>query len=432
MNDLRELRETLRERADLHDTASATRAAAVHDRVRGVRRRRRGVVGGVAAAAVAVVAIGLNLPGSADRTEPADGLDAPETITSLGYTYELESTTTREHKVSVEVPKSDQPTLVAWGTEAGADDPVRVDANGGAPFTSADDAFHDFYLVHPGERAKILITKAEGEVSVATYSLVDAAPAGVTRDGSTFRNDVGVWDLAAAEIGDRGDHELTFDLTIPDSGLVRVADLCVGLPRGYWVSLAVDGKAFEFSDHVSCDDSGFDPAGGSWSITRTSALGKPGATVPVRMWVSRTMEGDEPVDPADLSDLRLGASFYALDPDHRDTSMNEPEALVESRGHTWRQVYRFGGSGTSPMTQRLAGDKAHLVMVNYRTTRLTTYRISADGRELDSRRYSGGRPAQGGFGEIMVPPGAKQLTVEVTDGGTQRTQTTVGVYERVD
>ncbi|KRF16490.1 hypothetical protein ASG90_09330 [Nocardioides sp. Soil797] len=431
MNDLRDLRETLHSHADLHDTASTTRAAAIHDRIRGVRRRRRAVVGGAVVAAVAAVAVGLNLP-SNDGPDPAvsDGLDAPRTITSTGYTFDLESTTVREHKASVAIPKSDVAMLVAWGTEAGADDPVRVNTPDDGPTVSAAAPFENFYIVYPGESARISVSEGEGKVSLATYALGDSNPAGVTRDGITFRQDVGVWDLVDGEISDQGAPELTFEVTLPQDGLVRVADLCMGLPKGYWVNTSIDGKGLAFSNHTSCNETGYDPANGSYSVSRVAGLGKPGATVPVRMWVSRSMEGEEPVDATDLTGIRLGLAFYGVDPAYPDTTMSEPEAVVESGGHTWHQTRGFAGSGPSPLVQQLDGKQAHLVMINYRTSNSATYRVSADGRELDSLQTTGAK--EGGFGEILVPPGAKDVTVEIVRGGSRSTQTSVAVYDRAD
>lgn len=429
MNDLRELRETLHEHADLHDSASSTRAAAVHARVRGVRRRRRAAVSGVAVAAVAAVAVGLNLTDSGDRADPAGGLVAPQTIVSTGYTYELWTTRTDQHEVSVSIQKSDGPILVAWGTEAGADDPVKVDTPDEGPTMSAEPAFEDFYLVRPGENAKISVAGAEDDVSVAIYTLSHTAPAGVSKDGITFRQDVGVWDLVSAEIGDRGAHEMTFDLRVPDRGPVRMASLCRGLPKGYWLNLAVDDRGLEFSNHASCDDDGFDPAAGSYNVFPSGSLGKPGTTVPVRMWVSRSMEGEEPVSAAELADVRLGVSFYGVDPAYGNTSMNAPERIVESGGHTWRQSQSFESTGRDDVVQKIDGEGTHLVMATYRSPTGNTLTFAADGREIETREVGKGA---GGFGEFLVPADAKSLRVAFGREGSEGTKLAVALYERAD
>lgn len=430
MNDLPELRETLDSHAALDDRAATARVVAVHQRVRGVRRRRRVAVAGVAVAAVAAVAVGLNLP-SDDEPDPANpnDLDAPTTITSTGYTYELESTTTHEHKASVKVSAADSPKLVAWGTEGGADDPVRVSTPAQGPTVSSEDAFGDFYVIRPGESARISVTGAEGEVSLATYTLAGPVPAGVTKDGITFRDNIGVWDLVAAKIGDLGVSEVTFDVTLPTSRLVRLTNLCMGLPKGYWVNLAVDGKGVEFSDHLSCDEDGFDPGSGSNSVHRRSALGKPGAIVPVRIWVSRSMQGEEPVDDAELVDVRLGASVYAVDPAFPDTTMSEPEAVVESGGHTWQQTQGFGSTGGGDLVQKVRGDGPHLVMLTYRTPSPLTITFTADGDQFEARQVSKGA---GGIGEFLVPADTERLRVAVGSAGSERTTVTVALYERAD
>ncbi|QIX28307.1 hypothetical protein ncot_18210 [Nocardioides sp. JQ2195] len=431
MNDLRDLRETLHSHADLHDTASTTRAAAIHDRVRGVRRRRRAVVGGAVVAAVAAIAVGLNLPDSGDKPEPANGLDAPSTIKSLGYTYELESTTTHEHRATVKIPRSDQPVLVAWGTAVGADDPVRVDTRDGEPFTSADDAFKDFYIVHPGHTATISVSGAEGDVSLATYSLGAARPRGVTKDRITFRSDVEAWNLVEARIGDLGAHEVTFDVKIPTDGMVRLASLCMGLPKGLWVNTSIDGRGQEFGNSSTCDDSGFDPAAGSYTVTHWGSFGKPGDKVRVRMWVSRSMEGEEPVDAADLADLRLGQAFYTAPNGDVDAALAGfvPDPVVESGGRTWRQTQSFMTSGTDDVVQKVNGAGPHLVMVNYRSPVIATFRFAADGREI--QEFMGDK-GSGGFGEFLIPLDSKSLRLEIGSGGSDRTRTAVGIYERVD
>lgn len=300
MTNLQDLRETLRSHADLDDTAAPARVTAVHDRVRRVHRRRRAVVAGGAAALLVGALVAFNLPENQDPAPAGAGdLVAPKTITSTGYTYELESTSTDEYAVTLRIPKSDQPMLISWGTEGGAADPVRVRPVDGEPFTSAGDAFDDYYLVSPGDSGTMRISEAEGDVAVSTYTLSDVAPEGVTRDGSTFRETIGIWKLAGAELGGVGAPEVSFDVTLP-SGPVSLREFCAGVPRGYWVNVSVAGKAPGYTE--GCEAGGFDPGTGNSSTDFRGGFGTPGSMVRLRTWISK--EG-EVVIPAGARKVRV-------------------------------------------------------------------------------------------------------------------------------
>ena len=79
------------------------------------------------------------------------------------------------------------------------------------------------------------------KAALAVYELTDAAPAGYTVDGITFRDRVGSDRLLAARIGSPGENELTFDLEIPD-GRLRADTLCAGAPDRTWVHIAIGGE----------------------------------------------------------------------------------------------------------------------------------------------------------------------------------------------
>lgn len=431
MNDLRELRETLDSHATLDDRAATARVVAVHQRVRGVRRRRAGV-GVAAVAALAAVAVGVTLPHDQGEPSPADAttLPAPQTMTSLGYTYDLSSS---DLSTTIEVKASDQPQLISWGTEGGAGDVVRIKAPDGEKLTSQAAAFDDFYLVLPGEEGTLRIKGADGDVRIATYTLDDQPPAGVTSDGSTFRALVGGWDLLEAAFAHRGTGEVSFEVTLPE-GPLRMSWLCTGLPKGYWVNYAIDGQSVQYADHVSCADPDvFDPAAGEASIFEPGAFGKPGETVPVRMWVSATRDGEllPGVDPGDLSDLRMGLAFHEADPGLGPVDTDEPEPVMESGGHTWTQTELGSGSGTGDLMMSTRGES--LLMITSETSVATTYQVSIDGRVVSRHQTPGGAEASvTGFGEIRVPVDAKQIKVEIVSGGNDATQTAVGVYLRTD
>lgn len=98
MSTLHELRATLEEHAEsIHDDERFTRAAAVHQRVRGVRRQRTAAAAAVAAVAAVVVlvtavTVGVRL-GGPDDVVPAEqlhGVDVPTEVELAAGTYELD------------------------------------------------------------------------------------------------------------------------------------------------------------------------------------------------------------------------------------------------------------------------------------------------------------------------------------------------------
>uniref|UniRef100_UPI000AD0A11F hypothetical protein n=1 Tax=Nocardioides jensenii TaxID=1843 RepID=UPI000AD0A11F len=408
---------------------------AVHDRVRGVHRRRRAAIACGAAAVLVGAIVGLNLPGR-DEARPADdGLTGPKTLTSTGYTYDLAATKTGEHDVTLRLPKSDQPRLVSWGAEDDAGRPLSVEAFGENPFTSTADDFGDFYLVLPGESGAITVSGAPGELAVSTYTLSAAVPDGVTKDGSTFRQTLGMWQLVSAEIGDVGDPEISKDVTLP-AGPIRIGDLCAGLPKGHWVNLSVDGEGISFGGSSNCQETGFDPDSGEYSTYPQGGLGTPGATVRVRMWISTRM-GDTAVVPAgEVPDIRLGFALRGALPEFAGVRYDEPEPVMESAGHTWRAATSGGASGSGPVGVDVGGAGPHLATVSFRNSAPVRYAyfVTVDGerRPLGESAWFDVDGATGSTGEINVPAGAERLTVEPLRGGTPDLQTTVTIYERVD
>lgn len=434
MNNVQELRETLRSHAEIEDRAGAGRAAAVHERVHVVRRRRRAVVGGVAVAALAAVAVGLTLPGSGDKAEPAGaaGLDAPATIESTGYTYRLDRTEQGDGSVSIKVPATDQPVLVAWGTEDGAADPVRVKVSLQEAFTSVDDAFEDFYVVEPGRARSVRVTGADGDVELAAYTLTDAVPEGVTKDGITYRSLVGSRRLAGATIGDLGQTELELQVEAP-AGPVTMSTLCTGLGRGYQVN-----HSFGDGDVVSSGGCGdrttFDP-GATWNTGVPELADTVGEPVTMRLWISRRGD-DTPVEPsAETARARLGLGVYGEDPEFGGASDAGASARIEFRGHTWAITGENAATGSGALTVGLDGAGPHLAVLSFaRGGNVSfTYRVVEDGRRRVLGQSARHESALGWTsGPILVPAGADAFEAVPSAGIGDDLETTVAIYERVD
>lgn len=428
MTNLQELRETLHGHAEqIEDLGGAARVGTVHDRVRGVRRQRRAVVGGVAVAAVAAAAIGVGLP-SGEQPAPVrpGGLAAPEKIEANGYTYDLTDTVTGGGQVTTKVNATQAPVLVAWGTERGVDDPVRVKAFGAPAYTSADPAFEDFMVVLPGESGTVRVSEAEGDVVVSTYSLSDAAPAGVTEDGITYRSRIGSQELVAAVVGEPGEAELGLDLEAP-RGPVQISRLCAGVGEDYAVNISL-GEGGMVQNGL-CGGDTFDP--GADMTLELDELAAPGTDVTVRVWLSRR-GGDTPLDASEVpADVRLGVGVYA---DVPELQVDGQPRRIEADGHTWELVLENSASGGMPVTVPVAPGTRHRAAVFYRGSQMVQFGYSARvaGAEQDLGRSANYGPAEGGLGLVDVPLGAEELTVDVVRGETPDLKTTVVLYQRLD
>jgi len=374
-----ELRTLLEEHShDIQDLPAVERLAAVRGRVRAVRRRRRAGLAGAAAAVVAVVGAAVFLP--SDRLDPAAqrqlaGHTAPETFTSLGYTYAFSAGVEGDGKAVLELPESDQPRLVSWASSTGGGRismPTDLDGDGDdGPDTigmGADPAgFEHYEWVRPGAEGKV-VARGAGEVAVAVYTRTAATPPGVSKDGVTFRNDLGGDALLQAVIGDEGQSELTAQITMPDRFLV-MRDFCYGVPQGFQVNVSVNGQVSSFGD---CD--GPKPVdGGDGALTFTGGVGdghgrtaQPGDPVPIRIWLTGN-NGDE-ADPSPVAveapGVHLGLGLYEQAHAVATVGTWHLPAVWEEDGHQWR----FAGitsstpGGSSIWSQVAAGDTPVLVV----------------------------------------------------------------------
>ena len=110
MNTLQDLRSTLDlHAADVTDTSAAERVASVAGRARVVRRRRAAGVAAAAVLAVGTATAITTIPGGGDL-RPAE---APASMTSLGWRYELADTVTEDgDRAELELQQYDLPRLV--------------------------------------------------------------------------------------------------------------------------------------------------------------------------------------------------------------------------------------------------------------------------------------------------------------------------------
>jgi hypothetical protein len=346
MNTLQDLRSTLdAHAAEITDSATTTRVAAVAGRARVVRRRR---AAGVAVAAVLVAgAVAVPFLTSDSRPMPADreliGKIAPATLESLGYTYHFaEGVEGGEKHAEIRLRASDEPRLITWAStkpEVGV-----LGAYDDLHLRSRDTDFDDFILVPEGVSGSWSVRAEGAPAAIAVYELGDERPEGVTVDGITFRDDVAGDRLLAAQIGEVGQDEVEVEVTVPPSGQIRFTSLCQGEPRDVWLHLDFGPRYGEFGHGPSCDDPGFDPGGGGGS---TSRLGRPGEVFVVSAFLTRGEDGPR----IDSDDVRLGiAAYHVAEPAARVAGYDVP-SLVEHGGHVWEYDGQYSAR---PGSSRLA------------------------------------------------------------------------------
>lgn len=430
MTGIDELRATLEGRThDLPQVDTATRVAGARGRAAAVRRRRRAAVAVGAVAAVAGAAGLATLPGGDGRPDQADrlvaGVSAPAELEALGYTYAFERSVEGEPSgrgpvasgVSVELEADDVPRLVTWAT-AGADQRVvlRDRELGPLPYEVPD--FGDFVLVPAGAAETVLLFADDAQVDAAVYRLTDDAPAGVTRDGITFRQEVAGATLVDAVIGDQGAAEVELEVTTP-AGKVGYAPLCTGAPERSWLEI---GLGDEGGFGISCSgDDAFDPGASSFQTVGTPGPGT------VRLRLTRGgVDGPLVDDP----EVRLGLGLYALPPGSDRVAGQRPPVVVEEGGHSWRlRTLSSSRAGDRELVARADDTSAPLLarlLLDGKTGRAVP---SVNGAERSSFESAVGTSSSGGIG--LVAPGS---VVRVDLRGTvgDDAQIAIAFYERAD
>ncbi len=336
MNTIDDLRATLDQHAHgLVDHDVAARVGGVRTRVGIMRRRRRAAAG--AAAALAVVGGGvalLPLVGQDRDVAPASrvvGVLAPRTLTSYGFTYAFDEAVEGDGgRARVELKASSEPRLISWAT-SGADDTVTVTGPGEQPVVYENGDFADFVYVPAGDAYEVVAEVGTGRAGLATYTLTDERPAGVTAQGVTYRQEIAGGSLLGAAIGAPGEADVSFTAAARTKG-VALKYFCSGGPDDAFLHVAI-GDAGEVISGSGCGDRSvpIDAAarGGSAFPTRT------GEDVSTRLYVTAGKDGPVIEDP----DLRIGVGSYALDgPGVPGTFDGFFPRSVESAGHAWELV----------------------------------------------------------------------------------------------
>jgi hypothetical protein len=424
MNSLDDLRATLdRHAGDLDEVAvGPVRAAAVRHRVRAVRRRRRAAVAGGAVAVLAVVGGVAALPDPAGPdAEPAAtvvGVRPPAELTSLGFTYAFSEGVDGEDGTAVlRLPASDEPRLVSWAT-SGDDDVVRISAgSGAAPITYTDADFAGWTVVAEGARTTVRATVADpaaGDPGLAVYTLTDKRPAGVTKDGVTFRQQTADGTLIDAVVGDPGQNEVTVSGVTGAEG-VGYSYYCAGGPPDAVLNIAYDDRpALEVG---GCDDTvQVDPAARGGSSTAT----RPGEQVVRTLYVTDGSDGPRVVS----DELRLGIGMYDLSPYGGVDDFMAPR--FEHDGHLWGRTEIVAGRAADGRLVATAPDDGSAVLaLAEAATAAGEIEIAFEGDPSRFVTNFGGGTWQ------LVSPGDR-VTVTSTGASSPDAPLRVAFYERLD
>ncbi|MEZ5193117.1 MAG: hypothetical protein R2734_11760 [Nocardioides sp.] len=321
MTTLDSLRAELEARAATSDGGgdAPARAVAVRQRIAGIRRRRRATLAGGVVTALVVAAGGLGLLRPAGP-EPASrvlaGATAPATFVSAGYTYVFDHgvESRGDDRLVLELDASDQPRLVSW--TAGSQATLRVPGDSwNSTGLALPSRFADFEWVPPGWAARYVLKDATAQpMAFAVYAVSGTPPAGYTKDGITFRDDIDGSRLLAARLGDVGQTEVTTQVVIP-SGQFGQAFLCESGVRDAWVVYTLDDRVIGGSDCGGHDDvyDRFDPGAGGQFFARPhikvgTRVFRPGDVVTLGVRLQRGRTDPTPVvDPT----ARLGVAGYA-------------------------------------------------------------------------------------------------------------------------
>lgn len=344
---LDQLSDALHDHADsVRDIGAPDRLQAVRGRVRTVRRRRAAATSAAAVAVVAAVGIAV-LPTIGDRdTGPADapgtlaGHDVPPTLEATGFTYEYAEGVVGEpgeNPLKHEIPVGDRPRLVAFASsEIGSTLVARTDPGTSMGAPSGD--FTTYLLLEPGGEETVTLRQldglGDGELALAVYDLAEEPPAGITDGTHTFREEVAGWTLVGGAIGEPGQTDVRFEVTLPE-GRLRWDAFCHSGGEDLMAKQSVEGT--EGWSGSGCGDTPSYGPDASQDITRTIGEDPAPRNRPIeaRVWLGPTDGG--PRDVATDDDVVLGLAVYSATgvDDVVPAPGGELDRLYEAHGHTW-------------------------------------------------------------------------------------------------
>ena len=398
MNSVSDLRTTLGEHAGrVADGEAVVRVAAVRHRVAVVRRRRRAVGTGALALVIASVIGVVGVQRASSTTPPVVfGVQAPETMTALGYTYRSDGhAATFAGSGSVKISASGSPRLYSWTTDRPTQ--VRMVLPDGEIWTSGKSGFTDFVQIPAGQSGTLRISVPTGGVGLASYDLTDVPPAGYTKDGITFRQSVAGAPLLGAIISDVGQTDVTTSY-LGTRGQVSISLTCTGLPHGDVVHVSFSGS--ERTEGDCSTEHTFDPGANGGSRSSERARGR----VVVRAWVTQGFESKTPLAAGSTPDLQMLVGVYGPVGVTR-VGGGEVESAVEHAGHTWT----LASVHESPSGAPLDIDPVRQQMTAQMTWRAGSHRAEVVFQATGMTDAGGSVNGSGsaGIGDLWVPAGAR-------------------------
>lgn len=444
MNGTEDLRSTLARHAEgVEDTGLADRATAVRGRVAAARRRRRtaaaaGAVG-VAAAVAAVAVLPTVLTGAdPDRPRFLAGAEVPTAMTSLGFTYELADGVEAEDRLRLDLSDYDGPVLVSWAT-AGDDDRVvlRSSFDRRAEVERAAD-FSTYRLVPREELGSPLLLRGDGQIAAAVYTMTDAAPAGLTVDGSTWRQEVADGTLVEASVSGPGESSsISATLRDPAEGGLVQHVACAGVPADHVVVQAVDDVPASWGPCAGGAALPRDLVEGAESVTDLPPgldgllpAVRAGDQVDLDLYVAKDPGLDDPVE-VDVPGVRLAQAVYEVPaPVARVAGFDVPR-VVEQDGHLWRYRDRVVSTGEARVAATAPATDGPVLVEGYRGR--TGGALVALRRDGVTEVSASGAGLGGAFGAVAeYDPDARWSLV--LRGAPPRDDTELGLvfYERLD
>ncbi|WP_341229381.1 hypothetical protein [Nocardioides salarius] len=376
MSTVDDLRSTLEDRARaVDDPGASPRVVAVHERVRGLRRRRRTAAGALAAV---VLAAGVGLAtlgpvGGGDGPDPAEGprtvggQEVPATVSVLGRGYELSDEVTvgtGERTVRVALEPSEELRVVSLAaSDLDGGSATLLDHRRGVARVLGSGSVQPPVPVYPGTGGLRVVLDGLGpdaEVGLAVYDQTGPAPGAVVGpdDVALFRPSAFGEELLAAGFSgvDGADpSQLTVRLDLDQRQVVRVATFCTAATRGLWLSVELDGRPAY--SRGSCDDEGMADLPGGWT-SQERGLARGEHTL--RAYLTRGADGPEVDDPTAV----IGIGAYP-EPATTTVAGTSVDRVVERDGRLWELEGALTATEDGePFTRRVEAD-AEPVLVGF-------------------------------------------------------------------
>ena len=254
-------------------------------------------------------------------------------------------------------------------------------------------------------------------------------PAGITDGSRTFREEVADWELVDGRIGERGQTDLAFTVTLPE-GRLRWDSMCRNGGKDLMMKYSVEGVPGWIGSGCGPDTLlGPDAADGSTETVGTDPAPR-NRPVEVRIWLGPT-DGD-PQEVAEDADVLLGLAVYRLDGSKVDVLGERLDATFEAAGHTWDVTGVRGVAGDEGRYELglPASPTARVVqiVVRHATDRPVELRNGVSGSEDDSIRVVSPGVGTGAtvLGPLLVLPGEERtVTLRFRKGWTPDARVTV-------